>query len=88
MPPQVILPLVVNDEEPIISSRKEILYEGYLYDVTDWISRHPGGKVIDFYTNVGEDASLAVQQFHYRSMKQVLGIMKSLKKRPAPSNQC
>jgi cytochrome b involved in lipid metabolism len=63
--------------------RQEILVEGYFYDVTDWIRRHPGGRIIQFYTKKGEDATLAVQQFHQRSTKRVAAIMASLKKRPA-----
>jgi len=71
-----------------VSQRKEIYHEGYFYDVTDWIRRHPGGKIIEFYTKSGEDATIAVQQFHKRSMKKVLGIMSSLKKRPATLSEC
>jgi cytochrome b involved in lipid metabolism len=63
--------------------REEILVEGYFYDVTDWIRRHPGGRIIQFYTKKGEDATLAVQQFHQRSTKRVAAIMAGLKKRPA-----
>lgn len=65
------------------TSRKEILYEGFYYDVTDWVKRHPGGKIIEFYTKSGEDCTIAVQQFHQRSTKKVMAIMSSLKKRPA-----
>jgi len=60
--------------------RKEILYEGEVYDVTDWISRHPGGRIIEFYTQPGEDSTLAIQQFHNRSMLRVSSLMKSMKK--------
>jgi hypothetical protein len=67
--------------------RKEILYEGHYYDVTHWIRRHPGGNIIQFYTECGEDATLAVQQFHQRSMGKVAGIMRGLKKtKPSPTN--
>jgi len=64
-------------------AKKEILYEGYFYDVTEWVKRHPGGRIIEFYTKTGEDSTLAVQQFHQRSTKKVMAIMSSLKKRPA-----
>ena len=67
--------------------KKELLYEGYLYDVTEWVRRHPGGKIIEFYTQSGEDSTLAVQQFHQRSTKKVMAIMKSLKHRPATSEE-
>jgi len=63
--------------------RKEIYYEGYLYDVTDWIPDHPGGKIIEFYTDEGEDATIPIQQFHQRSIKQILARMKTFSKRPA-----
>jgi hypothetical protein len=77
----------INDLTPEIannSSKKcEILYDGHFYDVTQWIPRHPGGNVIKFYTEGGEDATLAIQQFHHRSLRQVQGIMKSFQKRIA-----
>jgi fatty acid desaturase len=63
--------------------RKELLYEGYYYDVTEWVKKHPGGRIIEFYTQSGEDATITIQQFHQRSTKKVMGIMNSLKKRPA-----
>lgn len=69
------------------TERKEILYEGYFYDVTEWIKRHPGGNIIKFYTESGEDATCAVQQFHQRSTKKVMSIMKSLKRRPAKDQE-
>jgi len=63
--------------------RREILYDGYLYDVTDFVKRHPGGReIIGFYTQDNEDATIPIQQFHARSEKKVLGIMKSFKRRP------
>ncbi|KAJ6647039.1 Acyl-lipid (8-3)-desaturase [Pseudolycoriella hygida] len=68
-------------------NKKEILIDGYYYDVADFIKKHPGGSIIEYYTKSGEDATLAVQQFHLRSMKRVTGIMSSLKKRPAPENE-
>ncbi|ODN03474.1 Fatty acid desaturase 2 [Orchesella cincta] len=65
------------------SGRKEVYFEGYFYDVTDWVKRHPGGRIIEFYTKSGEDATLPIQQFHQRSEKKVKAIMSSLKRRPA-----
>jgi cytochrome b involved in lipid metabolism len=78
------VPNEIKDESSsTLSPRKEILYEGYYYDVTHFIQRHPGGNVIKFYTEPGEDGTLAIQQFHHRSIKQVLAMMKALPKRPA-----
>lgn len=62
---------------------KEILCDGYFYDVTDFISKHPGGSIIKYYTKSGEDASHAIQQFHQRSAKRVRMMMKAFKRRPA-----
>ena len=73
---------------PVTTVKKEILYEGNYYDVTEWVKRHPGGKIIEFYTHSGEDATHAIQQFHQRSTKKVMAIMGSLKKRPAKENEC
>jgi len=67
----------------VSTTKKEILCDGYFYDVTEWVKRHPGGKIIEFYTDSGEDATLAIQQFHQRSTKRIKAIMSSLKKRPA-----
>lgn len=62
---------------------KEILCDGYFYDVTNFIDRHPGGSIIKYYTKSGEDATHAIQQFHHRSIKRVRMLMKSFKRRPA-----
>ncbi|XP_037040920.1 acyl-lipid (8-3)-desaturase-like isoform X2 [Bradysia coprophila] len=67
--------------------RKEILYSGYFYDVTEFIKKHPGGRIITYYTQTGEDSTVAVQQFHSRSMKRVNIMMNTLKKRPASSSE-
>lgn len=67
--------------------KKEVLYDGYFYDVTDWVRRHPGGRIIEFYTKSGEDATLPIQQFHQRSTKKVNIIMSSLKRRPAEAHE-
>ncbi|CAL8122112.1 unnamed protein product [Orchesella dallaii] len=67
---------------------KEILYDEKYYDVTEFITRHPGGKqIIGYFANPGEDATLAIQQFHARSFNKVQGIMKSLKSRPVTESQ-
>jgi fatty acid desaturase len=69
------------------NERKEIRYKGRFYDVTNWIERHPGGRIIEFYTNNDEDASIAIQQFHLRSASKVQGILKSFKSRPIPEEE-
>lgn len=74
-----------------ITGRKEILFDGHFYDVTDFIRKHPGGRIIEYYTQTGEDGTHAIQQFHQRSIKRVKVIMSSLKQRPASdmeSNYC
>lgn len=65
------------------SSRLEIRYEGFFYDVTNFVARHPGGNIIRFYTEPGEDATQAIQQFHNRSINKVTQMLKSFPKRPA-----
>lgn len=47
--------------------------------MTDWIPKHPGGKIIEFYCNSGEDATQAIQQFHFRSLDRVQRIMAPMK---------
>lgn len=32
---------------------KEILYEGHYYDVTKFIKKHPGGSIIEYYVEHG-----------------------------------
>ncbi|XP_037048906.1 acyl-lipid (8-3)-desaturase-like isoform X2 [Bradysia coprophila] len=62
--------------------RKEIIFDGYFYDVTEFIKRHPGGSIILDYTKPGEDGTHAIQQFHHRSFDKVKKMMGSFKKRP------
>ncbi|CAL8085966.1 unnamed protein product [Orchesella dallaii] len=75
-----------NVEEKRGAKKLEILYDGYFYDVTKFIKQHPGGDIIELYEN-GDDATLAIQQFHYRSLKMVLAKMKGLPKRPATTEE-
>lgn len=70
-----------------IPGRKEVLFDGNFYDVTDFIKKHPGGSIIEYYTKSGEDGTHAIQQFHQRSIKRVTAIMSSLKKRPASDSE-
>jgi len=50
-----------------IVTKKEVLIEGRLYDVTNM--KHPGGSVIHYYSNNNIDASQAFHNFHFRSKK-------------------
>lgn len=63
--------------------RKEILCDGFFYDVTEFVKKHPGGNVIEYYTDKCEDSTIAIQQFHNRSIRKVRVMMSGLKKRPA-----
>ncbi|KAJ6635010.1 Acyl-lipid (8-3)-desaturase [Pseudolycoriella hygida] len=67
--------------------RKEILFDGDFYDVTDFISKHPGGTVIEYYTEKGEDSTLVIQQLHKRSKETVKVMMSALKRRPASDSE-
>ncbi|XP_037036805.1 acyl-lipid (8-3)-desaturase-like isoform X1 [Bradysia coprophila] len=70
-----------------MAARKEILFEGYFYDVTDFIRKHPGGTVIEYYTEKGEDGTIAIRQFHKRSAEKVRLMMNTLEKRPASDGE-
>lgn len=70
-----------------MAGRKEILCDGYFYDVTEFISKHPGGTVIEYYTEKGEDGTHAIQQFHQRSIKRVNIMMRSFKRRKAADHE-
>lgn len=65
----------------------EILFDGYFYDVTDFVKKHPGGSIIEYYTKSGEDATHPIQQFHHRSIKRVTAMMSSMKIRPASDSE-
>ncbi|XP_021968628.2 acyl-lipid (8-3)-desaturase-like [Folsomia candida] len=65
------------------SKKLELLSNGYYYDVTSFVERHPGGPIIQMYLNNCEDATQAIQQFHARSRKRVDAIMNSFPKRKA-----
>ena len=76
---------LLEAREPVVKfpEEQEIYYNGYYYNVSNFISRHPGGKVIEFYLDKREDATIPIQQFHGESIKKVLAIMNSLPKRRA-----
>lgn len=46
---------------------KEVLIDGVLYDISEL--RHPGGKVINFYSGNAVDATQAFNNFHFRSKR-------------------
>jgi len=81
---QMVGPETFHEHETEPSPQvKEILYDGYYYDVTSFVKKHPGGSIIDYYTQRGEDATNAIQQFHQRSAKKIDIMLKSFKRRPA-----
>lgn len=77
----------VESSETPQKRKLEVLYDGYYYDVTEFIKRHPGGNIIELYTDAREDATIPIQQFHYRSLKTVMAKMKGLPKRPASEEE-
>lgn len=78
---------LIQEENAVKIGKKEVLYDGYFYDVTNFIDKHPGGYVIDYYTNTGEDATVPIMMFHHRSKKKVDAIMSSLPRRPAMEHE-
>ena len=65
------------------TNKLELRFDGDDYDITSWAKHHPGGGVIRFYTEEGEDASIAIRQFHQRSISKVMSMLRSFKSRPA-----
>jgi len=63
-----------------IDASKELIIHGRVYDVSSFIKRHPGGKVITF--QLGSDASDAYNNFHIRSRK-ANKMLAALPSRPA-----
>jgi fatty acid desaturase len=60
--------------------KRELLIDGQMYDITSFIKKHPGGRVLTFYE--GTDASEAYNEFHMRS-KKANKFLKALPSRPA-----
>lgn len=64
------------------SQKKELFIEldnePRIYDVTDFVKKHPGGNVINFYLE--QDATDPFTEFHFRS-KKALKMLKSLPNR-------
>jgi len=57
-----------------------ISIDGIKYDVTDFISNHPGGNVIKYYVNI-KDASIAFRNFHTHS-EEAMRILHTLQVHP------
>ena len=57
-------------------TKKVFIYDQW-YDITDFVKKHPGGSVIEYYEN--QDATHVYQEMHYRS-KIANNILKSLPK--------
>lgn len=72
----------VENAPPPPKKKLEVLYDGHYYDVTEFFKRHPGGEIMQLYLD-GDDATIAMNQFHYRSLKTMKAYLKGLKKRPA-----
>lgn len=71
---------MATDAAKAATTPQEVLIDGRFYDVTDFIKRHPGGRVITYYK--GGDASQAFHEFHLRS-ERAYKMLKVLKSRPA-----
>jgi len=63
------------------TSRKTIVYKERFYDLTRWVSRHPGGEVIEEF--VGQDATVAMHMFHDMRTRVVERLLKALDAGPA-----
>lgn len=70
---------IYEGDAPPQDDKKELVINDRAYDVTAFIKRHPGGKVIAY--QVGTDATDAYRQFHVRS-KKADKVLKSLPSRP------
>ena len=70
----LLLTMVKADEKPM-----EVTIDGRVYDVSSLDGRHPGGGVFKFY--LGEDATIAFNEFHGRSPR-AFKWLKTLKSKP------
>ena len=66
-----------------IDAEKEMIINGVVYDVSAFVKRHPGGKVITY--QLGSDASDAYNNFHLRS-KKAAKMLASLPSRPVDAD--
>lgn len=69
-----------DSQQTAKAEKREVLVDGRFYDVTNL--KHPGGNVINFYSNNEIDATEAFANFHFRS-KKAKKIMEHLPSRPA-----
>lgn len=56
-----------GDKVVATNEKKEVLIEGRFYDISNL--KHPGGSVINYYSNNEIDATQAFHNFHVRSKK-------------------
>lgn len=79
-PPKVANKLSEKPAQPQVvetSKTKVLSIDGVMYDVTEFLPRHPGGKVLEYYLN--QDATDVFEAMHYHSKKAKL-VLKSLPK--------
>jgi len=60
--------------------QSEVLIKGNWYSVEDFVKRHPGGRILNFYR--AKDATQAFNEFHLRS-ERAQRLLKTLPSRPA-----
>lgn len=64
--------LKADQKEDVVTAekkqdKKEIYIDGIVYDITGFVNKHPGGRIIEFV--VDTDATDAFTQFHMRSAR-------------------
>mmetsp|Transcript_4546 Transcript_4546/g.11090 ORF Transcript_4546/g.11090 Transcript_4546/m.11090 type:complete len:2751 (-) Transcript_4546:1570-9822(-) len=60
------------------TNKMEIMIDGKIVDVTNYVKKHPGGRILEFMKNT--DATDAFSQFHHRS-ERAKKVLRSLPKR-------
>jgi len=69
------------------SDRCLVVVDGEQYDITDFVSKHPGGPSVLLFSN-GRDASIAVNTAHKDPARTVYPILKKYKvEKPQPADQ-
>jgi delta8-fatty-acid desaturase len=63
--------------------KQTLVYRGRHYDVSEWITRHPGGDIIKRF--VGQDATCAMHMSHDMRHKGIQKLLKKLEIPDAPS---
>jgi delta8-fatty-acid desaturase len=62
------MPPIAQQSDSLKPSEKSyVVIDGYRYDTTEFINKHPGGNVIKYYTVEHLDATDAYYAFHSRS---------------------